>query len=291
MKKLLITKFLLTTILIILITSCRGSGEESNTKINDSTHTTETESCTIDNDSLKIIKNQINQIIQTEVSIQEGINSLNNQQQSFKTQKNFIWIIIIFGIIISVIIILYILSIIISLRRQADTQDNAIKELKENIKKISLCIDKLNTDVKHLERKISDVEYRNRVNYNNIRPQPFKAEPKLQQDQNINSVQTERGYFGAPVNDSNPYFTTFYKIKESDVYFTVEKSGNTAKFRPFEDRQYLNSYLSLDTLIVAIEFDGGDPKTARSMTSIQDGETEFRDDRWYITKKAQVKLS
>lgn len=147
---------------------------------------------------------------------------------------------------------------------------------------------KVKNRVLHHEKEINNI-------YNRLSRMQTPQAPSS--DSSLSKIperqQTEEGYFGIPVNDVEPYFNKIFKTKDSDIYFKVQiHPGNCASFKPFEGSQYLDTFISSDTLRVAIDIIGGyDQENLTSMTVIKEGKAKRKEGRWYIVEKALIKLS
>lgn len=102
---------------------------------------------------------------------------------------------------------------------------------------------------------------------------------------------SESGYFGTPVSGSNPYFKDLLRSRCGEERFSVEISGNEAKFEPINETVYLNTYVSSDILRAVIEFDGGTVDNPTRMKIIEPGKAEKKNGKWGIVKKTIVQLS
>lgn len=108
----------------------------------------------------------------------------------------------------------------------------------------------------------------------------------------IEPALSKGGYFGNPISAAEPYFKKLFVSRDSEARFSVEISGDKATFKPIESSDYIGTFISNDAMRAAIEFQGFTPgERPSSMRVIMPGEVEHREDRWFITKKAQVYLS
>lgn len=101
----------------------------------------------------------------------------------------------------------------------------------------------------------------------------------------------ESGYFGTPVSGSNPYFKDLLRSRCGEERFSVEISGNEAKFEPINETVYLNTYVSSDILRAVIEFVGGTIDNPTQMKIIEPGKAERKNGKWVMVKKTIVQLS
>lgn len=101
----------------------------------------------------------------------------------------------------------------------------------------------------------------------------------------------KNGYFGNPVNATEPYFKKLLGSRDSDARFIAEVSGNEAKFQPLDSSSYLGTFVSNDAMRAAVDFKGCSPSAASSMRICGPGKAILRDNKWIIIKKATVNLS
>lgn len=101
----------------------------------------------------------------------------------------------------------------------------------------------------------------------------------------------KNGYFGNPVNATEPYFKKLLGSRDSDARFIAEVSGNEAKFQPLDSSSYLGTFVSNDAMRAAVDFKGCSPSAASSMRICGPGKAILRDNKWIIIKKATVILS
>lgn len=99
------------------------------------------------------------------------------------------------------------------------------------------------------------------------------------------------GYFGNPINATEPYFKKLLVSRDSEARFSADISGNKAIFKPLDSSSYFGTFVSNDAMRAAVDFKGCAPSEASSMQVITPGEAEQRDNKWVITKKATVYLS
>lgn len=119
-------------------------------------------------------------------------------------------------------------------------------------------------------------------------PQPVSATGSV----GIEPTMSKIGYFGNPTSAAEPYFKKLFVSLDSEARFSVEISGDKAIFKPIESSGYIGTFISNDAMRAAIEFQGCPPgERPSSMRVIMPGEAVHRDNRWFITKKAQVHLS
>lgn len=111
----------------------------------------------------------------------------------------------------------------------------------------------------------------------------------------VKSQDTSRkGYFVTPIKESDDrgYFKKEYEQKTGEIRFEAEINGNYAKFRPIDKIENDNIFFSSDSVDLAVDID--DSACARNEVKHVDviswGCAELRNNRWYITKKAELKL-
>ncbi len=107
-------------------------------------------------------------------------------------------------------------------------------------------------------------------------------------------IASQKRYFALPSkgSDDSGYFKKVYDKWGSDVRFEAEIKGNCAKFWPVDKIETDNTFFSSDIVDLAVDID--DSACARNAVKHVDvvalGEAELKNDRWYITKKAELKL-
>lgn len=102
---------------------------------------------------------------------------------------------------------------------------------------------------------------------------------------------SKKAYFGNPVPAPAPYFKKLLGSGDPDARFSVEISGNEAIFMPIDSPTHLGTLVSNDAMRAAVEFTGCFPAEALSMQVESPGKAEQKDNRWFITDKAQIHLS
>lgn len=96
-------------------------------------------------------------------------------------------------------------------------------------------------------------------------------------------------YFGAPISGGavgKDYFKKFEAREYS--YFSATVSGSVAELQPIAT---LDNFKSLDSLELAVEFQGASIKEAERMELLKPGLARLQDNRWLIEQKAVVTLS
>lgn len=185
---------------------------------------------------------------------------------------------------------------VICLRLCANLQRNNSKELQQKRQENSSTSETVTkssmpSDYESLKRKVLDLETQVKQYISYIRPSQQSstiiASPVTEVGPNKN------GYFGNPVQAIEPYFKKLLVSCDSEARFSVEISGNKAIFKPLESssNSYLGTFVSNDAMRAAIDFNGCAPTKALSMQVISHGEALQRDNKWFITKKAQIRLS
>ena len=195
---------------------------------------------------------------------------------------------------VALILCVICLRLCANLQRRASRQRNDIQELQQERQVNSftpktVTKSSIPSDYESLKRRILDLETQVRQ-YNSY------TRPLQQSSTIITSPVTEvepnkNGYFGNPIQATEPYFKKLIVSRDSEARFSVEISGNKAIFKPLESSSYLGTFVSNDAMRAAIDFVGCAPTEASSMRVILPGEALQRDNRWFITKKAQILLS
>lgn len=144
------------------------------------------------------------------------------------------------------------------------------------------------SDQDSLKRRIDDLERQIRQ----LTSAPRSSQQPVGSVVNqIAHAANENGYFGNPVNATEPYFKKLLGSRDSDARFIAEVSGNRARFRPLDSSSYLGTFVSNDAMRAAVDFEGCLPSRASSMKIISPGVAILRDNKWIIDQKATVILS
>lgn len=144
------------------------------------------------------------------------------------------------------------------------------------------------SDQDSLKRRIDDLERQIRQ----LTSAPRSSQQPVGSVVNqIAHAANENGYFGNPVNATEPYFKKLLGSRDSDARFIAEVSGNEAKFQPLDSSSYLGTFVSNDAMRAAVDFKGCSPSAASSMRISEPGKAILRDNKWIIEKKATVILS
>lgn len=110
----------------------------------------------------------------------------------------------------------------------------------------------------------------------------------------ISQIASQKGYFALPSKgpDDCGYFKKIYDKRDSDVRFEAEIKDNCAKFRPVDRIETDNTFFSSDVVDMAVDIDDSacTRKDVKHVDVMLSGEAELKNDRWYITKKAKLKL-
>lgn len=291
--------FTLLILLIVLVYSC-GKKNSISKEAEPNSLSTYTSSTPEDlnpeiKDSLNNLKIQIEKLSQQS---QETSSNVKKMEASIKTLGNIeFWIWFTLGIsIMCLFISIIVLSKYSEVKRKLDRNSDKIRSIINDIREFTFQAQSNSKGLRsnehvNLQIQINNLEQsiRNLQDYlNDINKTPIHHKGNINSASISNQVQ--EGYFGLPVKTDPAYFNNFLPSKQPEARFSVEISNNKAIFKPFENNQFLNSYLSSDTVRVAITFIG-DTKTATNMIVIQEGEATYRNERWYITNKAIVKLS
>lgn len=213
-------------------------------------------------------------------------------------QDNELWLWISVGIgIIGLIIGAVCLKLFFDLQSRANRQRSDIQKLQRE-RPINLTTPNavpkstVPSDYEFLKRRVSNLETQIKQIKSFVpESQELKGTQVFPQIRDFPSP--KNGYFGNPIQAPDPYFKKILVSRDSEARFSVEICGDKASFRPFESSSYLGTYISHDAMRSAIDFVGDCPpnNNPSSMRVITPGEAEQRDNRWFIIKKAQVKLS
>lgn len=263
---------------------------ESNTKEADSSKDSSkevTDSTTLDAADHKI---------QSKESKNTGssIEGLKNQVSKIEGKEIWLWGVVILVCVISLILFVICFRLYSNLLGIVDRQRFDIEKLKKLKQEVAIA-------PKTFERTCvpSDYESLKQRIYNLELQIKQLASCQIRQAQTVSAfgstgiepALSKSGYFGNPTSGAEPYFKKLFVSRDSEARFSVEISGDKAIFKPIESSGYIGTLISNDAMRAAIEFQGFASIERPSMRVIMPGEAEHRDNRWFITKKAQVYLS
>lgn len=255
-------------------------------------------------DTIKTLSIKIEDVSQLQETNEKEVNKLNVDVSDLKGTSRLFdlisWAIAGIALVVAVIA----LVMLSSLRKRVDNHGLTIKELNHNRNyhgqpttayvnrqtyAQGISREEFNTLVARIdkiEKVIRQMDKSSAVNKQNANVNGSTIEAKV-------FVEDQGGYFGIPSqkSETEAYFKRLTSTRESDSLFRATVKGNQAKFEPIDGRKYLNEIKSNDTLKWALEIQGCAPSEATQMTLIKPGEAANRDNRWEITKKAQIKLS
>lgn len=107
-------------------------------------------------------------------------------------------------------------------------------------------------------------------------------------------IASQRGYFALPSKgpDDSGYFKKVYDKWGSDVRFEAEINGDYAKFKPIDKIEKDNIVFSSDSVDLAVDIDDSAcaRKEVKCVIVRSWGRAELKNNRWYITKKAEIQL-
>lgn len=299
MKSVRSTIVVLTIVLLtgISLNSCEDESQGQNTTQNTETDSTPKTYSDINKevkDSLDRYSTKIEDACKKAEDSNAEVAKMNTAVSRLQDNELWLWISLCIGVI-GLIIGAVCLKLFVDLQGRANRQRSDIQKLqRERPINTPNTIPKSPTlsDYEFLKRRVSNLE----TQVKQIKsPAPKSQETKATQvfPQVVDFTSSKNGYFGNPVQASDPYFKKILVSRDSEARFSVEICGDKAIFRPLESYSYLGTFISNDAMRCAIDFVGDcTPKNnPSSMRVITPGEAEQRDNRWFITKKAQVHLS
>ena len=253
----------------------------------------DSEAITIKKDSLESLQTKIEELSQQNEDSSDDIKNLQSSVKDLDGLRFWMWISLGLGG-------LAILLSIIAMGKSSSSK-GAVEDIEKSLRKIKLKLqndthqpqqvsrNSSSNEVEQLKRRVWNLENQLRQLSAALtldRPTPPVPEPIVPTPQQ----QEKTGFFCLPVRAQEPYFKKFLTSKEPEARLQAVIFKQKALFKPFESDQFLDAYLSSDAIRVAVEFTG-DTMHPTSMKIIEEGEAIFKGERWYITKKAIVKLS
>lgn len=287
----------MTSILFSL--SFSNCDNDKSTKIQESIHnkiqeqeTAETQK--IEKNSLENFQLKIEEFSEQIEYSSENIKKLESSVKDLDALRFWVWISL--GLSgLAIILSLITISKSSTLKGAIEDLENRIRDIGNGLQNDILQFQQVsrnyfNNEVEQLKRRVLDLE--NQIRQKSAGLNTERLIPPIPEPIPSPQQQIKKGYFANPINGATPYFKKLLQYKEPEARFSAEISNNKAVFRPFEEAVYFNTYTSfIDDYRAAIEFSGCDPKQASKMEIIKKGYAELRDNNWYITKKALVKLS
>lgn len=240
-------------------------------------------------DSLDKYTERIDSISKVAKAASDNVGVMHKKVSDLQDKEKWLWSA--FGLAaVAVILALICLIRTINISKRIDRHRREIDELRHDKQSVSPTMvnnPSIPSDYNTLKKRVSDLE--NKLNKllttPNERPDVDREAPKP-----VVQTSTKSGYFGTPINASEPYFKRLLNTRDSEARFTTEISGKRATYKPIELSSYIGTFVSTDAMRAAIEFSGCNPSEATSMTVVTPGTAEQRNDKWIITKKASIKL-
>lgn len=194
------------------------------------------------------------------------------------------------------VLIAIILKICVILNNKITYSRENIKQIKDRLKQIEISLQNTGKPVMvskisqsdNFSDRLSLIEKQVKELLKSVNHTEIKQSP-IPQDTSIKEL-AGSGYFGTPISGSNPYFKDLLRSRCGDERFSVEISGNEAKFEPINETVYLNTYVSSDILRAVIEFVGGTVNNPTRMNIIEPGKAEKKNGKWVMVSKAKVQL-
>lgn len=299
MKSLRYLLALLTIVLVLglSLTAC-DDGANAQNSTNETKLETEQKSPDLNSlvkDSLNNFAARIDSISKESREAIDEVSSMNSKVSDLKNNEKWIWSSCGLGLL-ALILVLYCIIRSVKLNERLDRHRDKIQEFKRDKQNASFApksVFKSSTpaDYERLKKRVSDLEFQIRqlTSYSQpIQPTQSKVEPIVTP---AVLASNKNGYFGTPINATDPYFKKLLVSRDSDARFSAEISGVKAYFKPLDSSTYFGTFVSNDALRAAVEFKGCAPSEATSMQVIARGEAVQRDNKWVITKKATVNLS
>lgn len=247
-------------------------------------------------DSLSNFKTTIDSISQESKVAVEQVKTMHSSVSELKKKEIWIWIAIGSAIVLSLIIFGIMIRLFSNLQMRANRQRNDIIELQRQFQASSFASKPANrastpSDYEYLKRRVYELETQIRQIASMMHTtQQMPQSPITTISSAVGSTPSNYGYFGNPVNATEPYFKKLLISLDSEARFSAEISGTKAIFKPLDSSSYLGTFVSNDAMRAAVTFTGCAPMEAASMQVIMSGEAMQQDNKWIITKKATVVL-
>ncbi|MGN0238030.1 MAG: hypothetical protein ACI4AK_08120 [Lepagella sp.] len=254
-------------------------------------------------DSLYKYTARIDTIFQIATKAREEVTSMKETVDSTKEdvsnlQGNELWMWIALGIaVFALLIAIYAVKLNYGLQNRADRQRQAIDKLKSIVHELkptsgiysgTVSRTTVPSDYEGLKKRVLELEYQLKQLGTYVQSIKTTAQKV---DNPVITGPVKTGYFGTPINSSEPYFKKLLVSCDSEARFKVDIKGDRATFKPLESTRYLGTFVSNDAMRAAVDFTGCTPSQASSMYVRELGEAVQRDSKWIITKKATVTLS
>lgn len=247
-------------------------------------------------DSIRNQREDIGIIPQETNNIAKRIDE-NDLSASKSADKDFwLWVAIALGVV-DLFLSFICLKKCVNLNARSHLYEETIKKIEEELRKDPLSTRGLPnakpaSDIESLHRRVSELETQLRMLKNGtvqINNQP--KQPQVPNNRVEKPATPQCGYFGTPIQASEPYYRKLLISREPEARFSAEVNGNKAIFKPLDSSNYFGTLVSTDAMRVAIDFCGCATAEASSMQVIMPGEAVLKDNKWIITKKSKVQLS
>lgn len=254
-------------------------------------------------DSIDKCSARIDSISGITTKVVNDVKSMNDKVNSTQAdvsnlQGNELWMWIALGIaVLALLIAIYAVILNHDLQNRADRQRHEIDKLKSIVQEQkrtsntylgTVSKTTVPSDYEELKKRVLDLEYQ--LKQLDTYVQSIKSSAR-KTDNTVITGPVKTGYFGTPINASEPYFKKLLVSCDSEARFNVDIKGDRAAFKPLESAQYLGTFVSNDAMRAAVDFTGCTPSQASSMYVRELGEAVQRDSKWIITKKATIQLS
>lgn len=244
-------------------------------------------------DSLSNFKAELDSISKESKEAVSKVENMEGSVSKIKGKEIWLWGAILIVCVISLILFVICLRLYSNLRNQVDRycfDIEKLKNIKQEVAPRTVERAYIPSDYESLKHKIYNLELQ--IKQLLSRQIQYSQAVSPTASTGMESTSSKSGYFGNPISAVEPYFKKIFGSRDSEARFSVEISGDKAIFKPIESSDYIGTLISNDAMRAAIEFQGFTPgERPSSMRVIMPGEAVYRDNRWFITKKAQVYLS
>lgn len=296
----------------LLLTSCEDEAapknQDSSTPYNQETVTSTTrgEDATVSpintaelDSMIHNIENLKKQVGECSNRVDKFENEIKNLKEQESSNKLYLFISLILGII-SIVIAIVALAKASKFNKRLDKHGNDIYNLKQSSDSRFAPAPRQNgsddyyqmkSRLRVLEDEVKALK-RTKNTFDDSRVSPYTPKPTPTP---IPVVETQKGYFGQPTQADRGYFKSFLTTRDSEARFSAEEKNNVANFEPLlNTRAELVTLLRTDAAKLAVDFEcceGCSLQEANQAKVIKPGVAKFEGNRWYITQKALVALT
>lgn len=245
-------------------------------------------------DSINNFKSQIEAISKESKEAIDEVSTIKATVSHLQNKEIWLWSAIGFVCVVVLILFSYFYKLYANLQGKVKNQSSDIQKLQGERQANSFpprTVEKpsIPADNDSINRRLSELEKQLKRLSDSLSRQ--QQSPTITTDPVIEHAPTKIGYFGNPIPAAEPYFKKLLVPSDSEARFSVEISGDKAIFKPLDSSSYLGTFISYDAMRAAIDFSGCPTNKASSMQVKNPGEAKQRDNKWFITKKAEVHLS